>query len=157
VGVGTGVGFSCLRRVVSAGARQLAYVIYLQESIACLAANCATLQRLLRGQITERVPQWSADTCPYWALRNARGCAELERKLKQRGAFTAINAVCMPPSQVGGRISQQPGAVVNRAAAAAVDEQNPDLARPLDEAGRRSATRRKCAASWRVGRSRMRR
>ena len=115
--------------------RQLAYFIWLNESIARLASNCATLKRLLRGPITERVPRWSADTCPYWALRDVRGCAELERALKQRDALTASNVVVLPPGQVGGRISNQPGAVVDLAAAAEVDARNPGLDRVSNAAG----------------------
>ena len=115
--------------------RQLAYFIWLNESIARLASNCATLKRLLRGRITERVPRWSADTCPYWALRDVRGCAELERALKQRDALTASNIVVLPPGQVGGRASQQPGAVVDGAAAAKVDARNPGLDRVSNAAG----------------------
>ena len=115
--------------------RQLAYFIWLNESIARLASNCATLKRLLRGRITERVPRWSADTCPFWALRDVRGCAELERALKQRDALTASNIVVLPPGQVGGRASQQPGAVVDGAAAAKVDARNPGLDRVSNAAG----------------------
>jgi hypothetical protein len=102
--------------------RQLAYFIWLNESIARLASNCATLKRLLRGRITERVPRWSADTCPFWALRDVRGCAELERALKQRDALTASNIVVLPPGIVGGRIANQPGAVIAPAAARTRDD-----------------------------------
>ena len=100
-----------------------------------MASNCATLKRLLRGRITERVPRWSADTCPYWALRGVGGCAELERALKQRDALTATSVVVVPPGQVGGRVSQQPGAVLDREAAAKADARNPGLVRVFDEAG----------------------
>ena len=105
--------------------RQLAYLIWLREGIARLASNLATLKMLLRGRVTERVPRWDAATCRFWALRTVDGCAELERLLKQRGALVKLNAVCMPPGQVGGRVggrvggvaSNQPGALINPARA----------------------------------------
>ena len=112
----------------------IAYLFWTNSAFARTVHVDAMLAGLVAGTITN-VPSWSAATCPVFALRRAEGCDARTRAMIARRRLPAAYAI-VSPGQAGGYASNQPGAVVDGAAAAEVDARHPDVARPLDPRGR---------------------